>query len=257
MKLALAKKLLLTATATVLLIVPAALWADSMTSTNYKITSDSLSTGGGFSSSTNYRLTDTVSEVASPTGEGLASANYRTCVGFQCTGGTALLAVNYAVSATPCTDSTASSPPYQLDLGLIQPATVVTAANHICIRVSSDASSISVTARDDNGGLKSTSVPADVIASQTETLSATNEGYGICSTNVAGGFAALWPFNGTCDASNHQVGALTTSDQAIFSATGTLTNAYGDVLLKAAATTVTKAHLDYADTLTFIVTATY
>jgi hypothetical protein len=239
------------------LVAPAGLWADTMISNHYRIQADDLNSGGTFSSSANYSLTDTLTP-ATPTGEGLASANYKACVGFQCAGGSAALSVIYAVSPVPCTGDTTSSPPYLLDLGSLVAGMVVTAPNHICLRVSANSTtSVAVAVHDVNNGLQSVSTPADVIGSNTATLDSTLPGYGICSYNDSGGFAAAWPYNGACDATHHSVGALTSGFQTLYSATGTLANAYGDVLVKAATTAATPAHQDYQDTLTVIVTGTY
>lgn len=56
------------------------LFAEMMSSPNYKIQSDSANFGGGLSNSSNYRIEDTVGEVA--TGES-SSANYKLKAGYQ------------------------------------------------------------------------------------------------------------------------------------------------------------------------------
>ena len=243
--------------AAAMLIAPAGLWADTMISNHYRIQADDITGGGDFSTSASYHLTDTLTP-ATPTGEGLVSDNYKACVGFECAGGSASITVIYAVSPTPCTGTTTSTPPYLLDFGQLTVGTVDTVANHICIRTSTNStSSVAVTVHDDGGKLKSVSAPADFISSNTATLDPTLAGYGICSTNAANGFVAAWPYNGACDATHHEVGGLTDGFQMLYSATGTLENAYGDVLIKASATSAVPAHQDYADTLTVIVTGTF
>ena len=114
------------------------------------------------------------------------------------------------------------------------------------------------TIRDTGAGLKSTSTPADRIASNSTTLAAGTAGYGVCVTNAASGFSAASPYNGSCDTgSNHAVGALTLLDQTILSASGPVSSAFGDILTKASISSTTVAHTDYVDTMTIIVTATY
>jgi hypothetical protein len=61
------------------LIFPNSIWADAMQSSTYKIQSDSLNFGGVSSSSTNYKVNDTVGEVA--TGES-NSTNYYMHAGY-------------------------------------------------------------------------------------------------------------------------------------------------------------------------------
>jgi hypothetical protein len=239
------------------LVVPVRIWADPMSSEDYKIQNDAIAGGGDTSTSANYSLEDTLAESATPSGENLASANYKACAGFQCIGTNAELTVNYAVSATPCTSSTTSTPPFNLGLGALSTGTVATVPDHVCIRVSSKSTTLAVAVNDAYGGLASQSKPTDIIASNNATLSSILEGYGACSYNVSGGFIANWPYDGACDATHHSVGGLTTGFRTLFSATGTLSNAYGDMLIKASTTSATPAHSDYEDTLTIVVTPTY
>ena len=88
------------------LAIPAALGAQSMSSTNYKIPFDDLSGGGVRSTSTGYLLEDTVSEQATPSGEGLSSTNYKACAGFQCLQQEEFLTVTIATDTSPCTATT-------------------------------------------------------------------------------------------------------------------------------------------------------
>ncbi len=227
-----------------------------MGSTNYKVEFDDLSGGGDRSSSTNYRAEDTLGEIG--TGEDLSSTNYRACVGFQCLLADSELTVTFAVSASPCDETTTSAAPRSAPLGALTVGSVTTAANHVCIlTTATNVSGITATVRGGGTGLTSASQPADVIDSVNATLVAGTEGYGVCSQNAQNGFTASSPFDGSCDGSNHDVGGPTTTPQTIYTASGPVTDAYGDVRIKAAISTNTPTHNDYADTLTFIVTATY
>jgi hypothetical protein len=233
--------------------------AQMMSSSNYRIPFDAVGGGGMRSESANFAIEDTVSEFASPTGEDLASANYAACVGYQCLAEEPFMAVNYAVQASPCTDTSASSPPYDVPLGTLSTSSVTTAANRICVRVTSNAEGgVVVEGKSTNAGLKSTSVPADIIASATATLTAGSTGYGFCSSNAQNGFTAVAPYNGTCNTgSGHQVGGIALTDQTIWSSTGPVNNAFGELLTKASISATVPAHNDYADTLIVTVSGTF
>ncbi len=233
--------------------------AQIMTSQHYRVPFDAFSSGGLRSTSASYIAEDTVSEAASPTGENLSSANYLACVGYECLKAEVSMTVTYAVQAAPCTDSSASSPPYSVPLGTLSTGSVTTGSNRICVLVSANAPGGEVVQiRDASAGLASNSVPGDKINSNTAMLSAGTAGYGVCSSNAQNGFTATTPFNGSCDTgANHSVGALTTANQTIWLAPGFVTKAYGELLTKAAISSVTPAHNDYQDTLTITVTATY
>lgn len=252
-------QLKLAAATALTLLLPGGIWAQSMSSTNYRVPFDDLSAGGNYGTSSNYSAWDTVAETSTPSGEDLSSANYEACAGFQCLLGAPFLTVAFAVQSTPCTDSSTSSPPYSVSLGTLSTASVSTAANHICVVVSGNASyGFAVQGKSANAALASVSTPTDTIPSQTETLTAGDPGYGFCSANAANGFTAASPFNGTCNTgSGHAVGAITTSQQTIWSSPGPVNRAYGDLLTKAAISSTIAAHSDYRDTLTLTVTGTY
>lgn len=234
--------------------------AQMMSSTNYQIPFDAFSDGGGHSTSTNYITEDTVTEQASPSGEGLSSTNYLACVGYQCLQEAPFLTVTYAVQGTPCTITSSTTPPYNVPLGTLSTSSVTTAASYrICVRVTANASGgVVVEGRSLNAALKSTSVPADTIPSATSTLTAGTRGYGFCSSQAVNGFTAHSPFNGSCDTSSgHAVGGITTTDQTLWSASAPVNNAYGELLTKASISATVPAHNDYVDTLTLTVTGTY
>lgn len=238
---------------------PAMVSAQVMQSQFYRIPFDALGGGGGNSTSASFITEDTVSEIATPTGEDLTSANYLTCAGYECLKETVSLTVAYAVQTTACDATSVSTPPYSVPLGQLTTGAVTTGTNRVCVRVSANAPGGEIVQiRDANGGLASNAVPADKINAVSATLVAGTAGYGVCSSNVGNGFHASSPFAGICDtSSNHAVGALTTSDQIIWSAPAFVTNAFGEMLTKAAISNVTPAHNDYQDTITITVTGTY
>lgn len=244
---------------TAAVMVPHLASAQMMSSTNYRIPFDAVDGGGVRSTSTNYRVEDTVAEVSSPTGEGLSSTNYRACVGYQCLSEAPFLTVTYAVQSSPCTGTSSSSPPYNVSLGTLSTSAVATASNRICVRVTANAAGgVAVEGRSANNALKSLSTPADLIASATATLVAGASGYGFCSSNAQSGFTAVAPYNGTCNTSSgHVVGGMALTDQTIWSATGPVSNAYAELLTKASISGTVPAHNDYQDTLTVTVTGTY
>jgi hypothetical protein len=249
---------------TATIIAAALLWplfalAQSMSSSSYKIPFDDLSGGGSYGTSSSYKLTDTVSEQASPSGEGMTSTSYRTCAGFHCLRDSSTTSWTVVTSSIPCTDSTTGTAPFAIGLGTLSRSAVTTAADHVCVRVTTAASAgVSVGVSGANGGLKSTSQPAEIVDLFTGTLSGATEGYGICSTATANGFTASSPFNGSCDTStNHVIGGPTTALQTIYTATGPVTNGRGDILIKAGANGTTLGLTDYSDTLTFIVAPTF
>jgi len=238
---------------------PLAALAQMMSSSNYRIPFDAVGGGGLKSTSTNYGVEDTLAEFSSPTGEDMTSTNYAACVGYQCLNEAPFLSVTYSVQTSPCDGTSSSTPPFNVPLGTLSSSAVTTASNRICVRVTSNATGgVTVEGKSTNASLKSVSTPADLIASNTATLTSGASGYGFCSSNAQNGFTAQSPFAGSCDtSSNHAVGGITTAAQTIWSATGPISNAYGELLTKASISTTVPAHNDYQDTLTITVTGTY
>lgn len=62
-------------------LMPSLAQSEVRTSENYRLFADTLSSGGEYSTSTNFRVWDTIGEVASD--ENSTSANFRTRIGFQ------------------------------------------------------------------------------------------------------------------------------------------------------------------------------
>lgn len=122
-----------------------------------------------------------------------------------------------------------------------------------------------VTVRNANGsnGLKSTSVPADDIGSADGAIADGTENYGLCVISVAqttGTLSKAAPYNtGTCaaDSETNDIQGLTSTGENIVSSTAPLAAGRAQVAVNAAISGVTVAHSDYADTLTFVATATF
>ena len=243
-----------------LALMPVTASAQVMTSTNYRIPFQALGGGGDNSTSSNYDLEDTLSELGmNATGEDLSSTNYLACAGYQCLLELGFLSVIFGVQSSSCSAGSTSTPPYNVALGTLSTSSVTTAANHICVTVTANAGGgVVVENKGANGALASSSVPADTIDSATTTLVAGTAGFGLCVTNAANGFSATAPYDGACDTStNHAVGGIATVNQTILSATNPVSSAYGDILTKAAISATIPAHDDYVETLTLTVTGTY
>ncbi len=127
-----------------------------------------------------------------------------------------------------------------------------------------------VTVKNANGGngLVSASVSGDDIDSANGTMAAATENYGLCVENATyaptasqGSYAASSPFsNAGCDddSTDNVVGGLTTSAQTILnSATDPILAGRAAIVVNANANGLTRPHDDYADTLTFVATATF
>ncbi|MEY4744615.1 MAG: hypothetical protein RL272_560 [Candidatus Parcubacteria bacterium] len=181
--------------------------------------------------------------------------------------------VGSQAAATAC-DGTFAGAGGAVGLGTLTTAAVsssdVASVPHICTRLTTNGTAGAIaTVRSANAGLKSASAPSDVIASSSATLVAGTAGYGLCAGSAGGDSgrdstvpvgvapAAASPFNGSCTASGHAVGSLTTLPQTVWSLSGPSQNAFFRLWLKAAISPTTVAHTDYADTLTFVATGTY
>lgn len=123
---------------------------------------------------------------------------------------------------------------------------------------------VAITVKNTNGGngLVSTSNPSSNINSADGTMSVGTENYGLCvATSTLSGFIRVSPYNTDTCATNSQtngVQGLTTTGENILSSNGaTLANGHAEVIVNAGISTSTPAQDDYADTLTFIATATF
>lgn len=182
--------------------------------------------------------------------------------------------VGSQAAATAC-DGTFAANGGSVPLGVLSTANVsssdASSVAHICVRLTTNASlGATVMVRSANASLKSASTPADAIPSSTTTLIVGTAGYGICAGSTGGDSGKdtttpigatpvrSAPFNGaSCSSSGHDIGALTTAFQNIWTVSAASQNAFVRVYVKAVISPTTPAHNDYSDTLTFIVTGTY
>jgi hypothetical protein len=164
---------------------------------------------------------------------------------------------------------TESAIAYSVSLGTLDTSSVKRSdatINSIWIDLATNAKGGAVvTVTSTKASLKSTSVPTDAIDSTTASMAAGTENYGLCvaqSTETTGGpFAENAPFNGaTCvDGAVNTVGTLNAaSAQTILNSTSLpLSGGRAKIRVNAAISSITPAHNDYADTLTFIATGTF
>ncbi len=246
------------------LLLPSAtsLNADTMSSSSFKITSDTMSVGGGRGTSSSFTVEDTLGEIA--TGEDLSSSSFKACAGYQCYLGAGFISFTLKEGTSSPGLSGAG-----VALGTLSPAAVKTSdgstVNSIFITAASNAPGGNViTVVGANGGLKSASVGTDIITSSTATLTAGTAGFGMCvfSTSQDGSsptaFNKVSPYNGSCDkTTNHSVGGVTTTAQTILSSSGVLLGGTAEILVKAAVSAISKAHPDYGETTTFIISSTF
>jgi len=242
-------------------VLPTETFADSMSSANYTVKADVMSVGGGYSDSSNYQVNDTVGELG--TGENLASANYRVCSGFQCQDSIPYLSFTLGAGITAPGTSGAG-----VDLGNLDPEAVTTSngstVNSLFFTVDSNGlGGTVITIQDANTGLKRLSA-VDTIPSASATLTAGNEGYGVCVFSLTqegaspGTLTSAAPFNGTCTkTTGHAVGGLTTSPQTIVTADDGVFGGVGEILVKASISGINVSGDDYNDIVTVIATSTY
>jgi hypothetical protein len=184
-----------------------------------------------------------------------------------------VITFNVGTQTAAC-DGTFSGNGGTLGLGALTTSAVassdVSSVPHICTRISTNATGGAViTVLSQNAALQSVSSPGDTIPSSSATLVAGTSGYGLCAGS-GGGDSGLdvttptgatptrsSPFNGGCSTSSHDVGALTTSAQTVWSTSDPVQNGFFRLYVKAAISPSVPNHNDYTDTLTFIATATF
>jgi hypothetical protein len=157
---------------------------------------------------------------------------------------------------------------YSVALGTLSTGSVTrsntSTVNMIIIEGATNASGgLNVTVQNANGanGLVSTSTPTDMIANSAAPMSAGNTNYGLCVDTVGiTGFTRASPYNsGTCtiNGGTNDVLGLTTTPVNIVTSSGVLSSGHAVAVVNAAISGSVPAHADYADTLTFIGTATF
>lgn len=238
-----------------------AAFAETMSSTNYRIQTDAMTIGGGNSSSTNFGANDTIGDLS--TGEGLSSTNYLACAGFECFSGSPYLTFSVRGGLSPPGSIGAG-----VSLGSITTSAVITSnstsVNSIFLIAEGNGSGGTVVSvRDANGGLKRNSTP-DTLTSSSASLVTGTAGYGICVFSATEdvesptAFNPVAPYDGTCTkTTGHDVGALSMTPQQLLIASGAFIGGEAEVLVKASISAITPAGNDYADMLTFVATSTY
>ncbi len=178
-----------------------------------------------------------------------------------------------SVEGALCDASTALATAGTLALGTLSSASI-DRNGYVCTRLdtnATDGASVYVTS---GGALISASetddkIPDAVDAALSEvTISAGSEEYGLCVESTGSGTGAgsgAMPtadgdFDGdaTCTtAAGTIVGELTTATEQVWSVNGPTVNAFANLVIDAAVSTLTEAHTDYGDTLTFTVASTF
>jgi hypothetical protein len=162
----------------------------------------------------------------------------------------------YDIDVSSSDTETAS--PYQVAIGSLTPATVVTATDKIWIDLDTNAEGgAQVYMYASTGGLLSSSVSSTITSASVD-LAGASSGVGARSNSVAqtsgGPLAAQSPYNGASD----NVGLFSTSTQTVFTTTSApIVGGRGSLLIKAKAAAMTPAAGDYATTLTMIASATF
>jgi len=142
-------------------------------------------------------------------------------------------------------------------LGVLTPGAVTSSdalgVAHVCTRLTTNnALGATVAVRSLHAALQSLSTPDDAISSASATLVAGIPGYGLCvgSASADSGWDSVVPgthgpvrspaYAGECSASDHQVGALATSNQSIWTVAGPTQNAFARLYVKAAISPTTR-----------------
>lgn len=145
-----------------------------------------------------------------------------------------------------------------VSIGSLTPGNVITAGNTVTTTVSTNGTGGAiVSVYGANNGLLSNSVGYTISSSSTN-LGSAIEGYGLQGTTTSqtsgGPMEILSPYN----VSANNVGAVTTTKQAVFDSTGApVTSGNGTFQIMAKAGNSTKAAADYADTITVIASGTF
>ncbi len=159
--------------------------------------------------------------------------------------------------------------PYSVALGTLSTGSVTNSdtstVKMIVLEGATNASGgMNVTVANANGasGLVSTSTPADTIASSTGTMAAGTSNYGLCvaTANLAGFIRAAGTYDAAACALNtgtNGIRGLTSTPANIVTSAAVLSAGHAEVVVNAAISGSVPAHADYADTLTFIGTATF
>lgn len=161
------------------------------------------------------------------------------------------------------TTDTETATPYTVPLGVLTTGAVTRSngsINSIWVDLDSSTSTV-VTVLSDT--FKSASVPGDTIDSATATMAAGTENYGLCIASTSattGAFNEVSPYDGaTCvDGAANTVGIVDgTSRNILNSNSAAIEGGRAQIRINAAISSVTPAHNDYQNNLTFIATGTF
>jgi len=245
--------------------------AIDLTSTNFIIRNPIVGTGGGYGTSTGFKLISagniTLSGVSS-------SASFQTRYGFLYYSDEVVETITFDLDTTAADtcSTTESAAAYTVALGTItitdtRVSGATDTVNNICVDLETNASGGAViTVANANGasGLVSTSVTADDIDSSDGSVADGAENYGLCIVSTSATTGTLddeGGYNGdTCAANSetNNVQALSTTGENIFDTNGApITGGRGQISVNASISGITDAHADYTDTLTFIATGTF
>ncbi len=173
-------------------------------------------------------------------------------------------------TATSHIEVSGTPTPYSVAMGTLTPGVVKTSddstINSIFLDLGTNASvGAVVTLMGANGGLKSVATNHTITTSyggSAVDLNAQPEGFGVCvksATASEGALTAVAPYNGSCNATTHNIGGIDTTTARSIITTTNAPAVGGDVeiMLKAKAQAITPAAVDYSETLTFIATGTF
>jgi len=238
--------------------------AMDLTSTNFIIRDPIVGTGGAYGTSTNFELFSAGHTLGSM--GGASSASFSANYGFLYYEDTAQT-ITFDIDAADDFSSDESGSPYSVALGTLSTSSVKnsdTSTVKMIVLEADSSDGIVVTVNNANGanGLISTSAPGDNIDSTTGTMAAGTERYGLCvATSGLTGFTRSTGYvDDTCvlASGTNEVRALSSTPVSIVDSGGSaLVAGHAEVVVNAAISTVTPAHTDYADTLTFIATGTF
>ncbi len=248
-------------------------FALDLTSTNFKIKDPIIGTlGEEGASSTSFNLISTGHTALSDIGGTSSSFKIRYGFLYYDEGQVGTITFDLDTTSADTCGVTESSTPYTVALGTLTTTdTRVSGAtdgiNHICVDLDTDASGGAVVAvRNANGatGLASVSVPTDGIDSADSAVADGTEMYGLCVVSTSATTGTLddeGEYNAdTCAANSetNDTGSLSTTPESIFDTNGgSVTGGRGQISVNASISSITPAHTDYSDTITFIATGTF
>ncbi len=183
---------------------------------------------------------------------------------------------NVGVVGTLCDQNTSLTDTTTLSIGTLSSA-AIGRSGFICTRLDTNATDGASVYVKSNGALASTSDTGDTIPDTADTslaevtIAAGTEEYGLCVDSDGTGTGAATLGTGTTlskdaefdgassctNATGTTVGELTTATEQVWSINGPAVDAFANLHVFAAVSTVTEAHTDYSDTLTFTVASTF